>query len=234
MTSQTQKGNPTGTIICTADDVEAYLVQHPEFFADNPQLLTNLEVPHPSGKAVSLIERQVALIRQENKQLRGRIKELVEIAKDNENLITKLHNLSVALIETQNVEQFVASLNEKLVEDFDAFDVNIKLYKNCFNSSSASTNFIDRKNEKLKCFNKFLNHTNPVCGRFTQEQVTFLFPDNVAEIKSMALVPLIADEPLGLFAIASDNTDRYKAGMSTSFLSSLSDVAAAVLQRFKN
>lgn len=233
MTSQIHKGSDSGVVMCSAQDVEAYLKQHPEFFADNAQLLAELEVPHPSGKAVSLIERQVAVLRQENKQLRNRIKELVEIAKENEKLIARLHNLSVALIETQNVQQFVDTLNTKLKNDFAAFAVSIKLYKDSFGIGIETDNFIDKDEAGLKNFEKFLNHTNPVCGRFTKEQLSFLFPDNVEEIKSIALVPLISNEPLGLFAIASEDSERFKAGMSTSFLSSLSEVAAAVLHRFK-
>lgn len=233
MTSQTRKDKSNDVVTCTDKDVESYLQQHPEFFADNPHLLTDLEVPHPTGKAVSLIERQVALLRQENKQLRERIKDLVDIAKDNEKLIAKLHKLSVALIETQNVQQFVDTLTAKLEDDFSTFDVNIKLYKKCFNIGMETDHFIERNDENLRNFEKFLNHTNPVCGRFTRDQIDYLFPETVNDIKSMALVPLIADEPLGFFAMASDDAERFKAGVSTSFLSSLSDVAAAVLQRFK-
>lgn len=233
MTTQVKEGTDSDVTLCSAKEVEAYIKQNPEFFVDHPQLLVELEVPHAAGQAVSLIERQVAVLRQENKQLRGRIKELVEIAKDNENLIAKLHKLNIALIETRNVQQFIDVLNTKLKDDFAAYGVSVKLYKEAFDIGIETESIVSNEDEGLKNFSKFLSHTTPVCGRFTQEQLNYLFPDDADNIKSMALVPLIADEPLGLFAVASDDSERYKAGMSTSFLSTLSESAASVLQRFK-
>ncbi|MDH3326971.1 MAG: DUF484 family protein, partial [Gammaproteobacteria bacterium] len=60
MTLQSQSGDSTLAQACTAKDVEVYLDKHPEFFQEYPELLVELKVPHPSGGAVSLIERQVA------------------------------------------------------------------------------------------------------------------------------------------------------------------------------
>ncbi len=233
MTTQTKEDSTTLAVDCSAKDIETYLQRHPEFFAENPQLLTELEVPHPSGKAVSLIERQVALLRQDNKQLKDRIKELVSIAKENENLVAKLHKLSVTLIESQSAQQFIDTLQARLKADFSAFDVSVKLYENQFTHAVETNTFIKRDDDNLRNFEKYLNSSNPVCGRFTPEQLNYLFADNSTEIKSVAFVPLVAGEDLGFFAIASDNPERFKAGMGTAFLSSLSDLAAAVLTRFK-
>ena len=233
MSTQIQKGNDSEVTLCTDKDVTVYLKQHPDFFEANPQLLSALEIPHASGKAISLIERQVSVLRQDNKQLRGRIKELVEIARENENLIAKLHQLNVALIETQNVQQFIDVLSQKLKDDFSAFAVSIKLYTEAFDIGIETEQLVSHDTEGLKLFDKFLQHTTPVCGRFTTEQVAFLFPEEADSIKSTALIPLISNEPLGLFAIASDDSERFKAGKSTSFLSSLSEVASAVLNRFQ-
>lgn len=233
MSTQIQKGSDSEVTLCTDKDVAVYLKQHPDFFEDNPQLLTALEIPHISGKVISLIERQVSVLRQENKQLRGRIKDLVEIARENENLIAKLHQLNVSLIETRNVQEFMDVLSQKLKDDFSAYAVSIKVYKEAFDTESESEQIVPRKTEGLKLFDKFLKHTTPVCGRFTSEQLEFLFPNAADNIKSMALIPLISKEPLGFFAIASDDSERFKAGKSTSFLSSLSEVAAVVLNRFQ-
>ena len=42
-----------------------YLTAHPDFFTRHPQLLRDLSLPHDSGNAVSLIERQVELLRKQ-------------------------------------------------------------------------------------------------------------------------------------------------------------------------
>jgi len=41
------------------ESVTDYLVRHPEFFESHGEVLAKLKVPHPTGRAVSLIERQV-------------------------------------------------------------------------------------------------------------------------------------------------------------------------------
>ena len=128
MTSQTQTGESTLNQLCSAKDVEAYLDKNPQFFQDHPALLLELKVPHPAGGAVSLIERQVALLRDENKQLRVRTKELVEIARDNEELVNKLHLLNMDLICTHSLKNFTDVLTTKLRTNFDVRHVSIKLF----------------------------------------------------------------------------------------------------------
>ena len=233
MTSQTQKGDSPAPFICTAKDVENYLQSHPEFFQEFPQLLTNLEVPHPSGGAVSLIERQVALLRQENKQLRAQIKELVEIARENEHLIKKMHVLSIQLIETKNLDQFLDTINAKLVHDFSANLVSVKLFNEFFTDANGRVEVVAKEDAILEIFSKLIEHKNPVCGRFNHLQLEYLFADKADMIKSMALIPLIDGEVVGMIAIASEDPERFKAGISTSFLISLGEIVSAVVKRFE-
>jgi len=234
MTTQIQTGDTEITEMCSAKDVETYLRNHPEFFKDYSELLSQLVVPHPSGTAVSLIERQVTLLRQENNKLRHRIKELVEIARDNETLIARLHGVSVELVKARNIEEFLDILNNEITEKFSANIVSIKLFAPEFSAdSSQREEIVSAKDEGLANFEKFIYHKKPVCGRFNPLQLNFLFESQADLVKSMALVPLVDGETIGMVAIASDNADHFRAGMSTLFLSSLSDIASAILKRFQ-
>ena len=89
MTIDQRSHGDTSTVV-SEKDVADYLSQHPTFFDLHPETLALVEVAHQTPGAVSLIERQVAVLRQQNKQLRGRIKDLAEIARDNDALIGKL------------------------------------------------------------------------------------------------------------------------------------------------
>jgi len=232
MTTQMKTGENAVTALCSANDVENYLHTHPEFFVEHPELLTQLEVPHPSGGAVSLIERQVALIRQENKQHRERIRELVEIARDNESIVDKLHQLSIHLIATKTLNSYIGILQQQLRDNFSANHVRIVLFKESFVCPDEQPEFISRTDSGLENFGKFLAHKQAICGRFNTQQLNFLFADNAVEVKSMALIPLVDSDPVGMLAISSANVDHFKAGMSTAFLSSLGDISSAVIKHY--
>jgi len=232
MTTQMKAGENSITPLCSSSDVENYLNNHPEFFLDHPELLTQIEVPHPSGGAVSLIERQVALIRQENKQHRERIRELVEIARENENIIDKLHDLSVQLIASKSLNGYIEILQQQLFEKFSANHVRVVLFNENFSNAHEQIDFVSRNDVGLENFGKFLTHKKSICGRFNSHQLSFLFSDKAEDVKSMALIPLVDQDAVGMLAIASANADHFRAGMSTSFLSSLGDISSAVLKHF--
>jgi len=238
MTSQKKSDESALGQTCTAKDVETYLDNHPEFFQDNPALLVELKVPHPSGGAVSLIERQVALLRDENKQLRLRIKELVEIARENEELVNKLHTLSMDLISTSSISHFSTVLTNKLQSDFDVSHVSIKLFSEAVSADVNNKDIVSKTERSVTNFEKFLRHKTPVCGRFNSQQLAFLFGDKALEVKSLALIPIVDEDvsntkgTMGMFAIGSTDPDHFKAGMSTLLLESLGDVASSVVKQF--
>lgn len=224
------------TLACSAKDVAVFLEKNPEFFQEHPSLLLNLTLPHPSGSAISLIERQVALLRDENKKLRLRTKELVEIARENEELVDKLHSLNMDLFSTSTLAGFSTILVNKLKADFHSSHVSIKFFKEAVTESGSNDkvdeNVVSRAEKSIASFEKFLHQKTPVCGRFSSQQLAFLFGDKALEVKSLALIPLVSDgTAIGMFAIGSTDVEHFKAGMSTSLLSSLADVASAVAKR---
>lgn len=61
----------------TEDKVREYLLNNSNFFIDNPDLLVQMNFPHSTPGAVSIIERQVSLLREHHAKLRERMSELV-------------------------------------------------------------------------------------------------------------------------------------------------------------
>ena len=82
----------------TDERVLDYLKTDPEFFQRHAGLLSELKVSHESGRAVSLIERQVAILRERNMQMRRRMNELIQAAKDNDELFAKTRTLTLELL----------------------------------------------------------------------------------------------------------------------------------------
>jgi len=230
-------GENDGAVLCSASDVEKYLCHHPEFFVDHPELLARLDVPHStgSGSAVSLIERQVLLIRQENKQHRERIRDLVEIARRNESIVKKLQQLTLQLISSKTLDEYLDNLQEHLREHFSANHVSVILFKEIFVGLVSSVELISRSDSHLANFEQILTNKQPSCGRFSASQLIFLFgKKHSEEVKSMALIPLGGDDTIGMLAIGNASAAHFKADMSTSFLTSLGEVSSGVLTRLVN
>ena len=89
------------------ESVVDYLLGHPDFFEAHAELLSKLKVPHPTGTAVSLIERQVEVLRGQNRQLERKLVDLIEVARANDTLIERIHRLALALLEGANLPVFL-------------------------------------------------------------------------------------------------------------------------------
>ena len=84
------------------ESVIAFLRDDPSFFDRHANILSDLNLPHESGQAVSLIERQVAILRERNMQMRRRMNELMQSAKDNDVLFAKTRTLTLELLHVDN------------------------------------------------------------------------------------------------------------------------------------
>jgi len=92
-----------------AFDADAYvsdfLRDSPDFFARNPELLIDLEVPHRQRGAVSLVERQVLVQREQYTDLQQRLTEIVDVAQQNDHLSELLHDFSVGLMSAGSLDE---------------------------------------------------------------------------------------------------------------------------------
>ena len=226
-----QRSHGDASTVVSEKDVADYLNEHPNFFNVHPETLALVEVAHQTPGAVSLIERQVAVLRQQNKQLRGRIKELAEIARDNDTLIAKLHRLSMELIKCTSLDNYIEVLVQGLEENFAADAASVRLIADVAAGSRAE--LVGRTATGWNLFESILARRKPVCGRFNAQQLEFLFGSRAELIKSVAVVPIADMQSLGLIVVGSADPERFRAGMSTAYLCYLGEMAYAVLQRLR-
>src|SRR3984885_831012 len=106
------------------DTVAEYLQTYPDFFERNGPLLTKLRLPHlrDAGATVSLVERQVEVLRERNQSLERKLKELVDVARANDALADRIHRLSQRLICTRCLAESIGGRETSLREDFDAMN----------------------------------------------------------------------------------------------------------------
>src|SRR5210317_1196407 len=88
------------------DVVSKFLRQNPDFLEREPGLLKDLELRHASGPAISLIERQVHYLREQNETLEQQLNQLMQIAAENEKLMSRLHQLTLELMTVGDLPSF--------------------------------------------------------------------------------------------------------------------------------
>lgn len=214
----------------TAEAVRAYLQDHPEFFLDHTQLLQALRLPHDSGNAVSLIERQVSVLRERNVELRHRLTQLVDNARDNDVLFDKTRRLVLALLEADELGDFIDALLYSLDSDFQVQYSSIVLFDDDIKGPVGPAKVVTLK-QAGKLYPKLWRTHKTLCGQLPKEDLQQLFPKNIQHIGSAAVAPLQSGSPLGLLAIANKDANYYRSSMGTLFLGYIAEVINRCLPR---
>jgi hypothetical protein len=221
-----KKRNPDSGV--TAAEVEAFLYQHPDFFEDHLELLESLKLPHPSGEAVSLVTRQIGLLRDKNQRLHEQINDIVHIARDNDTLYQRIHQLTLTLLSATGLEDALAGLEWVLHQYFQTDFVAVRIADPNLSSPIANL-WMAPGSGGSELFAMALDSGQPQCGKPDPVQAEFLFGDRSAEIASYALVPLQHAGLRGLLAIGSHDAKRFQPGMGLLFLSQMGEILAARL-----
>lgn len=214
-------------------DVASYLQSHPDFFERHLSLLNNIRLPHSTGTgAVSLVEKQVSTLRQNNSQLEQQLHDLVDVARNNDLLADKIHALATGLIAAGSREDVISILEENLRTSFNADQAVLVLFGDAADYNSATGRFlrvVERTDERIAPFKTFLDSGEPRCGHIRDTQRDFLFGEGTLEIGSAALVPLGAGAEAGFLAIGNRDAEYFHPGKSMDFLSRLGDLVGCAL-----
>jgi len=207
------------------DAVELYLRSHPEFFMTRNDLLMAIALPHGTGGAVSLVERQVTLLREQNRRYRRQLQNLVQIARTNDDLIGRLQRLTLKLLCVFELEPIVAVLGASLRDDFQADAAVLRLFADAPVSSPERDGFLSVRTAALgdaeEELARLLASGKPVCGKLGAGQLALLF-GSAESIGSAAMLPMLTaggeSAQFGMLAIGSRDDDRFKADMDTHYL----------------
>ena len=217
--------------------VADYLQSSPDFFERNAALLAKLRLPHVRDKAatVSLVERQVEVLRDRNVALERRLKELVDVARANDGLADRIHHLSQRLIRAHDQGQTIDAIERSMREDFDAMHAVLVLFIGDSQPREPDTRrflrFEDAGAADIKMFDTLLQSGKPRCGQIRDSQRDYLFGRDTIEIGSVALTPLGPKGSLGILAIGASDAERFHPAMSTDFLTRIGDLIAHALTR---
>ena len=151
----------------------------------NYEILSELKIPHESGTAVSLIEKQLFLLREENQKINKQMCELIEIARQNNELALRMHQLILTLMGDNNPSETFSLMYESLKKNFHADKAVIRLFINP-GSIYISTidEFIRNDSDEKFLFNDVLKKKVPMINAIDDEQQVFLFGKHGDSIKS--------------------------------------------------
>lgn len=216
--------------------VVKFLRDNPDFFERHRDLLADMTLPHDNGGAISLIEKQVSILREQKDLHKKRLQQLISNAQINERLSQHINALILSLLDTQDLEQVLEIVQTRLSKDFEADAVVVRLFNTGHPSLSHRREIIDWSEPVMGAFEKVIKERRPVCGRLKHGQLESLFNDDAGQIRSAALIPLVENENsktcYGLLAIGSQNRDRFQADMGTMFLSHIGKILSRVLHRY--
>lgn len=199
--------------------IEAYLLEHPEFFKDKAELLTQLSLPHGGHGAVSLVERQQAALRERNVELRHQLSELTRIAEDND----KRFHLTSALVQ----DLIKADAKDALKQSFE------RHIKDGFGNAYAGLKWFDSSDalDAAKAtLGSLINIGKPFAGALREAEMRFLF--GPAAIAGSACIVTLGDKtPEGLVALGSKSANDFGSDTGTLFIEHVASVINSLATR---
>ncbi|OPX55728.1 hypothetical protein SAMN02745127_01194 [Oceanospirillum multiglobuliferum] len=214
-----------------AKQVARYLAQNPHFFQQHEALLRQLTLPHPTGKAVSLVERQLVLLRERLADREDHLEDLLDTARHNDMQLSRTRRLIIALMDSQDLHELAATLNEQLVNSFGTEHTRLVLLE-----SAAQTDFVNTSTlvikpdfELLVLLQNLVGRNRSFCSTVSAKQLELLFEHSVISDGSAAVVPLNRGGVKGYLVLGSENPQYFRAEMGTELTEYVADVIVRLL-----
>ncbi|MDD0976668.1 DUF484 family protein [Pseudomonas fontis] len=212
-----------------AEAVAAYLRAHPRFFSEHDELLLEMHIPHQRGDSVSLVERQLKLLRERNIEMRHRLSHLMDVARDNDRLFEKTRRLILDLLDADSLEAVVMAVEDSLRQEFQVPFVSLIL----FSENATPVGRWVNTAEAQQTIGALLGGGKTVSGSLREHELAFLFGEEQRkEVASSAVAPLDYLGLHGVLAIGSRDPQHYKSSVGTLFLSYIAEVLGRVIPRF--
>ena len=212
-------------------ELVAYLKAHPDFLSRHPDLIENIELKHRSGSAVSLIERQVELLRAKNQRLEDRLERLLEAARDNERRQENVHRLARTLIRAPSLAAVAAGLSKCMREDFDIDETLIGIGSTHFKRHDIEGVLpLESEGRIATAYENFFRTRLIECGPIAEDKAKLLFPKAAQPIRSAAIVPLEKEKALGFVALGAREPERFQPRQGRMFLELTAELVAAAVR----
>lgn len=212
------------------EQVARYLKNNPGFFLKRDDLLCEIELTHPTGQAVSLLERQVSVLRERNMDIRSRLNNLLDNARNNDKLFEKTKAIVLALLEAKGLDAIVNTFVRGLKNEFGMDFASLVLFADPQQNRTSASRIVPL-DEAFHTIPGLLKGNKATCGVLRKDELEFLFPDQADKVGSAAVVPLSFGHQLGVIAIGSKDDHYFRSSMGTLFLGYIAEVLNRILPK---
>ena len=146
----------------------------------------------PGGKVLPLAERQVMVLRDENKTYRAKLAELIQFGEENVAISDKMHRLAVAMLPAPDLDGLLSAFYYNLREDFAVPHTAIRLWREGADAPAGRAEF-GAASAALREYAQGLAH--PYCGPSANVEAAAWFGDAASHVRSVAHVALCEPGP---------------------------------------
>lgn len=217
----------TETMRLDPDDVARYLQHNTGFFETYAEMLANIYIPHPhGGRAIPIAERQIVTLREKNRALEEKLRELVQFGQENDTITERLHRIALALFGARDLDAMLDALYYNLREDFSVPHIAVRIW----GEPATSRAEFSPAGQEVRVFTESL--TNPYCVQRAMYDTPSWFGEQGTVLRSFAYVPLRTEQPFGLLVLASEDAQRFYPEMGTLYLKRLGELVSVAVARF--
>ena len=210
-----------------AEEVAAWLKEHPEFFEEHADQLAEITIPHPhGGRAIPISERQTLTLREKSRQLEGKLRELIQFGEENDAIGEKVHRISAALLAASDIRSVLSTIHLNLREDFAVPHVALRVWRANSHADLPEFKPVSSASREFAA-----SLSNPHCSAHAMADTAGLFGEASAHLRSYSYIALRDSETFGLLALASEDPQRFYPEMGTLYLKRLGELVGAAVTR---
>ena len=229
LADETRMRSPEADQTMNPDAVASFLQAHPEFFEQYADMIAEIYIPHPhGGRAIPISERQILTLRERVKQVETKLREVIHFGEENDAIGEKVHRLTLALLGARDLDALVNAVYFHLREDFAVPHVVLRAWDDN-GGGAAALGPITQANREFAA-----TLTEPLCGTHARAETPELFGEAAPGLKSFSYIPLRAEAPFGLLALASEDPQRFYPEMGTVYLKRIGEMVAVALRPHLN
>jgi uncharacterized protein YigA (DUF484 family) len=213
--------------------VADYLLDHPHFFEEHAELLGRIKLTSPVlGRAISLQERQMEILREKIRIQDLHMADLLRIAHENDEIAQKFQSWTRALLATRNAGDLPRAMIDSLQTIFNVPQATLRLWQ--LNAAHGDAWYAGATSDDAHIFADGLSA--PFCGPNNDFEAAQWLAEPGA-VQSIAILPLrsgASPQAFGLLVLGSDDAQRFSADMATDFLSRIGETASAALTSLRD
>lgn len=215
----------------TDKDVVEYLTAHPDFFAEREKLAMKMELPHGSRGTVSLVEKQVSVMRDRQQKARKQLNEFVASAEQNKEIYDKSRSLVLELLSANRSADFFAALEKGLKRDFKCKAYSLIVFGKRPRQINHFTSRVTPDSAR-EFVGPLMRSKAPVLGVLRPHEQDFLFRHQSAKVKSAAVLPVRQrNKQVAMLAFGNNDPDYFRPDMDTLFIGFIAEALSRLLPR---